>query len=97
VVLVAGTEVQVVGFARKIIQEVNAGSDWFLFYCPDGHLLMEHVDGSREQSVFTGDGFALPDGDRFKFGTAFTVVNFRGDFNPPEYRPITTDQYSSVS
>jgi hypothetical protein len=75
-VLVVGNEPQVVGFARRVIREADAATNWFLFERPGGDLMKENADGSREKCAFERDGFTLPDGDEFKLGTAYSSAQF---------------------
>jgi hypothetical protein len=75
-VLVVGNEAEVVGFARRVTQEAEAAAAWFLFCRSGDDLVKENVDRSREKCVFQGDGFTLPDGGEFKFGTAYTPAQF---------------------
>jgi hypothetical protein len=75
-VLVVGNEAHVVGFARRVIREADAASDWFVFCRPGDDPVKENIDRSREQWVFESDGFNLPDGGKFKFGTAYTPAQF---------------------
>jgi hypothetical protein len=76
VVLVVGDEQQIGAFARKIIREADAASDWFLLGRPGDDLVKENVDRSRNTCVFTSDGFTLPNDLSFKFETAYTPAQF---------------------
>jgi hypothetical protein len=75
-VLVVGDALQITGFARKVVRESDAASDWFLFGRPGDDLVEENVDWSQRKCVFKGDGFTLPDGGEFKFETAYTPAQF---------------------
>jgi hypothetical protein len=75
-VLVAGKEAQVNGFAKRVMQETDAAANWFLFCRPGSDLVKENVDRSRERCVFNSDGFRFPDGGDFKFAIAYTPAQF---------------------
>jgi hypothetical protein len=77
-VLVVGDALQIIGFARKVVREADAASDWFLFERPGDDLVKENIDWSQRKCVFKGDGFTLPDGGEFKFETAYTPDQFSG-------------------
>jgi hypothetical protein len=82
-VLVVGDALQITGFARKVVRESDAASDWFLFGRPGDDLVKENVDWSQRKCVFKGDGFTLPDGGEFKFETAYTPAQFSTVWGPP--------------
>ncbi len=75
-VLVVGQETQVVAFARKVVREADAASEWFLFCRTGRELVKENIDWTREECLFERDGFTLPDGSGFKFETAYTLAQF---------------------
>ena len=76
VVLIVGEALQTISFARKVIGEAEAASDWFVFLHPEHDLVKENIDGRREKCLFKGDGFTLPDGGDFKFERAYTPAQF---------------------
>jgi hypothetical protein len=82
-VLVVSNEPQVVGFARKVVREADAAASWFLFWRPGDDPIKESVDRRREKCVFESDGFTLPDGGEFKFGTAYTATQFNAAWGHP--------------
>ncbi len=76
IVLVVGSEPLIVAFARRVVREAGAATSWFLFERPGGDLLKENPDCCREKCEFESDGFKLPDGDGFKFATAYSPTQF---------------------
>jgi hypothetical protein len=75
-VLVVGDEQQISAFARKVITEADAASDWFLFFHPGDDLVKEDVDRTRNTCVFNTDGFTLPNSVGFKFERTYTPAQF---------------------
>jgi len=61
-VMVSGNESQCVGFARKTLQELKTGEQWFLLLRDqNGPLLKEDSDRTREICTLTATGFTCPD------------------------------------
>src|ERR1700677_1374550 len=60
VVLVVGNEQQISAFARKVIREADAASDWFLFWRSGNDPMKEDIDRNRKTCMFENDGFTLP-------------------------------------
>jgi hypothetical protein len=75
-VLVVGDEQQIHSFARKVIRETDAASDWFLFWRPGDDLVQENVDRSQNACVFNTDGLTLSDGGEFKFERTYSPDQF---------------------
>jgi hypothetical protein len=75
-VLVVGNVSQLVGFARKILNEAGSTADWFLFRRQNGDLVRENADRSRGVCLLDNKGFTLPNGRTFQFGRTFIPASF---------------------